>query len=112
MCGIAGIFNLNSVPVDSRLLHRMTARMAHRGPDGEGVFTEGALGLGHRRLRIIDLSERGKQPLSNEDGTVWITFNGEIYNFKELKEEYPGLKWSTNSDTEVIIKLFQYLIVL
>lgn len=109
MCGIAGILNLNGVPVDSLLLHRMTALLAHRGPDGEGFFTDGVLGLGHRRLRIIDLSERGRQPLSNEDGTVWVTFNGEIYNYCELRADLTkrGHVFHSNTDTEVVVHAFE-----
>ena len=80
MCGIAGIFNLNSEPVCQDLLTQMTRALSHRGPDDEGVCVWGNIGFGHRRLSIIDLSERGRQPMSNEDGTVWITYNGEIYN--------------------------------
>ncbi|MCA9043788.1 MAG: asparagine synthetase B, partial [Planctomycetaceae bacterium] len=82
----------------------MTDAIQHRGPDGEGHHIEGAVGLGHRRLSIIDL-EAGKQPLSNEDGTIWITFNGEIYNFKELRARLEGLghTFRTHSDTEAIV---------
>ena len=87
MCGITGIFNLNSEPVSQDLLNRMSRELSHRGPDDEGVCVWGNIGFGHRRLSIIDLSERGRQPMSNEDGTVWITYNGEIYNHLALREE-------------------------
>jgi asparagine synthase (glutamine-hydrolysing) len=109
MCGIAGILNLDGTSVDARLLQRMTAVLAHRGPDGEGFYTDGALGLGHRRLRIIDLSERGKQPLSNEDKTVWVTFNGEIYNYRELRASLTkrGHIFYSNTDTEVVVHAFE-----
>lgn len=84
MCGIAGKFYLDGQqPVDPDLIQRMMDAVAHRGPDGEGQYVTGPVGLGHRRLSIIDLSPAGKQPMSNEDGTVWVTYNGEIYNFHE-----------------------------
>jgi asparagine synthase (glutamine-hydrolysing) len=105
MCGIAGQFNYargESVEEDS--IRRMARSIAHRGPDDEGYFLSGSLGLGFRRLSIIDLSG-GHQPMSDADETVWIVFNGEIYNFKELRielEQY-GHRFRTNSDTEVIV---------
>src|SRR5580704_7183241 len=90
MCGIAGIFNFGSLaPVDQAALARATAAMVHRGPDDEGFYFEGELGLGNRRLSIIDLPG-GHQPISNEDGTVWVTFNGEIYNYRELRQHLEG----------------------
>src|SRR5712692_7628211 len=87
MCGICGKFSLNGRPdlVDRDVLRRMMDAMRHRGPDDDGMYISGPVGLGHRRLSIIDLST-GKQPIGNEDGTVWIVFNGEIYNFRELRE--------------------------
>ncbi len=83
----------------------MTSLLSHRGPDGEGFYSDGTVSLGHRRLSIIDLSASGKQPMSNEDGTIWITFNGEIYNFQELRKELEkrGHTFSSNTDTEVIV---------
>lgn len=103
MCGIAGIARLNK-PVETSEIQLMTDYIRHRGPDGWGYkeFKNGS--IGHRRLSIIDL-ESGKQPMSNEDGTIWITFNGEIYNFKELEAELKaaGHTFKTNSDTEAII---------
>jgi asparagine synthase (glutamine-hydrolysing) len=86
----------------------MNAALSHRGPDDEGYYFDGPIGLGHRRLSIIDL-ERGRQPLSNEDGTVWIVFNGEIYNFPELRRalEAAGHRFRTSSDTEVIVHLYE-----
>jgi len=86
----------------------MTGAMAHRGPDDAGVYVDGPIGLGHRRLSIIDLAG-GHQPMSNEDGTVWIVFNGEIYNYRELREELvaKGYTFRTNSDTEVIIRMYE-----
>lgn len=87
----------------------MTARLAHRGPDGQGLHSEPALAFGHRRLSIIDLSERGRQPMSNEDGTVWLTFNGEIYNYRELRRQIAsrGHRFSSDSDSEVLIHLYE-----
>src|SRR5579863_6180476 len=85
MCGIAGVFNItNRAPVDRNLVMRMTASLAHRGPDDAGYHFAPGLGLGHRRLSIIDLSPLGHGPLFNEDNTVCVSFNGEIYNFPDL----------------------------
>ena len=91
MCGIAGVLNLNGEPASPETLKRMTDAIAHRGPDGEGHFTDGALGLGHRRLAIIDLSPGGRQPMATRDGRYVITYNGEIYNFRELRKELEAL---------------------
>jgi len=105
MCGIAGQFNFTSdEPVDRETVARMTRSIAHRGPDDEGYFFAGPLGLGFRRLSIIDLSG-GHQPMSNAEESVWVVFNGEIYNFKELRAELEGRghRFRTNSDTEVIV---------
>ncbi len=100
MCGICG-FNRE----DKELLRRMTSLLSHRGPDGDGFYSDETVSLGHRRLSIIDLSASGKQPMSNEDGTIWITFNGEVYNFQELRKELEkrGHTFSSNTDTEAII---------
>jgi asparagine synthase (glutamine-hydrolysing) len=109
MCGIAGFVNVDEAKaVDVALLHHMTRTLVHRGPDEEGYFTDGPVGLGMRRLRIIDL-DGGKQPIANEDGTVWVVFNGEIYNFPELRRalESRGHQLRTNSDTEVIVHLYE-----
>src|SRR5213594_3886591 len=85
MCGIASIFKIDpSDQVDPTILNRMTDALRHRGPDDAGHWICGPIGLGHRRLSIIDLSAMANQPMSNEDGTIWIAFNGEIYNFKAL----------------------------
>jgi asparagine synthase (glutamine-hydrolysing) len=105
MCGITGQFNfLRHEPVERDTIVRMARSIAHRGPDDEGFFVAGPVGLGFRRLSIIDLAG-GHQPMSNSDGTVWIIFNGEIYNYKELRAELQskGHQFRTNSDTEVII---------
>lgn len=109
MCGIAGIFNFGSqVPADREALARATAAIVHRGPDDEGFYFDGALGLGNRRLSIIDLPG-GHQPVSNEDGTLWITFNGEIYNYRDLQRELKsrGHRFRTESDTETIVHLYE-----
>ncbi len=104
MCGIAGFFGNETVPEKEKYLNLMMNRIKHRGPDGEGKYADDKIALGHRRLSIIDL-EGGKQPIFNEDGTKVIIFNGEIYNYKELKEELvkTGHQFSTKSDTEVIL---------
>ncbi len=86
MCGIAGIFDRSGTPPERTLLVRMTEALAHRGPDGEGYFVHEAAALGHRRLSIIDV-EGGAQPIGNEDGSLQVVFNGEIYNFVELRQE-------------------------
>jgi asparagine synthase (glutamine-hydrolysing) len=109
MCGIAGIIDIvGQRPIDSALLHRMTDRLAHRGPDGNGFHITHGLGFGHRRLAIIDVAG-GQQPLFNEDGTVSITFNGEIYNYRELMVELErrGHRFRTRSDTEVIVHAWE-----
>lgn len=109
MCGIAGLADLSGRGrVDEGLLARMTAVLAHRGPDGEGYHADGPVGLGHRRLAIIDLST-GAQPMASADGRLWITFNGEIYNFRELRrdlERRGGWSFQTASDTEVILAAY------
>ncbi|HYO91562.1 MAG TPA: hypothetical protein VEQ40_07995, partial [Pyrinomonadaceae bacterium] len=99
MCGIAGICNLNGEPVPDNLLRRMTDSIAHRGPDGEGHYTDMGVGLGHRRLAIIDLSPAGHQPMSNAAGDVVITYNGEIYNFQKLRVELEALGYHFHSRT-------------
>jgi asparagine synthase (glutamine-hydrolysing) len=108
MCGIAGIVDLKNRPIEHATLHRMCDALQHRGPDAEGYHWNGHAGLGQRRLSIIDLAG-GAQPMSNEDGTVWVTFNGEIYNFQVLREELTllGHRFATDSDTEVIIHAYE-----
>lgn len=110
MCGIAGIFDPSGRPDPERseILTRMTRTLVHRGPDDEGYLVEGSVGLGFRRLSIIDLSS-GHQPLSNEDGNVWIAFNGEIYNYLDLKSrlEAKGHVFRTQSDTETIVHAYE-----
>ena len=106
MCGIAGIVSQSA---DLELIGPMTAALSHRGPDGSGIWSDGLCSLGHRRLAIIDLSVKGKQPLCNEDETVWIVFNGEIYNFQELRAEleHSGHKFNSHTDTEVIVHAYE-----
>jgi asparagine synthase (glutamine-hydrolysing) len=110
MCGIAGFWNLNDQPVSQVLLEHFTDRLSHRGPDGNGFYIDSGanLGFGHRRLAIIDISEAGRQPMSYADGRYWITFNGEIYNFLELRDELRGYGYTfaTESDTEVILAAY------
>jgi asparagine synthase (glutamine-hydrolysing) len=109
MCGIAGVWNRSGEPVQQTVLERMARTMRHRGPDGEGFFCSGNLGLAHRRLSIIDLSERGHQPMSTEDGRFWITFNGEIHNFVELRQELEarGEVFHSHTDTEVALRAWR-----
>jgi asparagine synthase (glutamine-hydrolysing) len=114
MCGIVGILSLNqSQQISESLLISMRDTMVHRGPDGGGVWIsqDGRIGLGHRRLSIIDLSNAATQPMSNEDGTIWVTFNGEIYNHAAIRQELQqlgGHTWVTDhSDTEVIVHAFE-----
>ncbi len=109
MCGICGIANYKSdVQVDRKLLISMRDSLIHRGPDDEGVLLEGNVGLGHRRLSIIDLST-GAQPIHNENSTCWIIFNGEIYNYLELKEDLmiSGHQFYTKGDAEILIHLYE-----
>lgn len=108
MCGISGFLNLDGCPADPHILERMIRTLAHRGPDDMGVFVDGALGLAHHRLSIIDIAG-GHQPMSSEDGSLSITFNGEIFNFVELRDglEQKGHRFLTRSDTEVILHLYQ-----
>jgi len=109
MCGIAGILHFNTDrTIGSDVIKRMTDALAHRGPDGEGFYNCKNLALGHRRLSIIDLST-GDQPMFSDDRSIVIVFNGEIYNYLELREELKtlGHQFQTNSDTEVIIKAYQ-----
>jgi asparagine synthase (glutamine-hydrolysing) len=109
MCGIAGVVEFNRrAEVDPQVLRRMCAAMAHRGPDDEGIHTEGRVGIAMRRLSIIDVAA-GHQPLSNEDGTIWIVFNGEIYNHAALREQLQsrGHRYRTHCDTETIVHLYE-----
>src|SRR5687767_14116606 len=105
MCGICGQFNFKSqAPASRDVVVRMTGSIAHRGPDDEGFYFSKELGLGFRRLSIIDLAG-GQQPMSDVEESVWVVFNGEIYNFPELKQELEGYghRFQTRSDTETIV---------
>jgi asparagine synthase (glutamine-hydrolysing) len=110
MCGIAGIYNLNEAPVSLEALKGFTDSMIHRGPDGAGynLFENNTLGLGQRRLSILDLSEAGKQPMSYANGRYWMTYNGEVFNFIEIKEELLkfGHTFKSETDSEVILAAY------
>ncbi|MGD8290984.1 MAG: asparagine synthase (glutamine-hydrolyzing) [Desulfobacterales bacterium] len=108
MCGICGIFNLNGEPVSPVNLRRMTDAIAHRGPDGEGFYIDSFIGFGHRRLAIIDLSPLGHQPMTTPDGRFAISYNGEVYNFQELRLELEALghPFRSRSDTEVVLNAY------
>jgi asparagine synthase (glutamine-hydrolysing) len=109
MCGITGIFNVDERPVSVNVLRKMTNIIRHRGPDGEGFWTNSYVGFGHRRLAVIDLSPLGHQPMQSDDGSVVITYNGEVYNFPNLRIELEahGYKFHSQTDTEVILKAYQ-----
>jgi asparagine synthase (glutamine-hydrolysing) len=110
MCGIAGIWQLNGEGIQSGRLESFTDALYHRGPDDSGYefFENRQLGLRHRRLSILDLSEAGRQPMSYAEGRYWICYNGEIFNFVELKEELrqAGFEFKTTTDTEVILAAY------
>jgi len=109
MCGITGTYNLKGKPISLSLIQRMTDVLEHRGPDDKGIFCHNQIGLGHCRLSIIDLSKAGHQPMSNEEATVWIIHNGEIYNFQDLRKTLKSLahKFKSRTDTEVILHSYQ-----
>ncbi|MGH2396846.1 MAG: asparagine synthase (glutamine-hydrolyzing) [bacterium] len=109
MCGITGILHLRDEPVSPVILQGMTDAIAHRGPDGEGSWVGPGVGLGHRRLAIIDLSLQGRQPMVSADGQVVITYNGEVYNFEELRQELLGAGYAFRSrtDSEVVLAAYQ-----
>jgi asparagine synthase (glutamine-hydrolysing) len=106
MCGITGIFNLDGDPAPAAVLAAMTDALAHRGPDAEGQHVDGPVGLGHRRLSVIDLSSAGRQPMLTEDGRYAINYNGEVYNYRELRGELEalGVPFHSQTDTEVVLK--------
>lgn len=106
MCGVCGIYASEADP--GAAVRRMTASLAHRGPDEEGFYVRGNVGLGHRRLSIIDL-DSGQQPMSNPEGDIWIVFNGEIYNYREIRQDLVGRghEFRTESDTEIILHLYE-----
>src|SRR5215472_9017014 len=111
MCGICGMRRLGEVPIDpsGELMGLMTDAMAHRGPNDRGTWSDGEVALGVRRLSIIDLSIAGHQPMSNEDGTIWLSFNGEIYNYKELRNDLlrHGHRFRSQTDSEVLVHLYE-----
>ncbi len=109
MCGIGGLLSAQGRPVDRDRLVRMSGAIAHRGPDGDALWVEGAAGLAHRRLAIVDLSPNGAQPMASVDGRFVVVFNGEIYNYKELREPLTVDKepFQSTSDTEVLLKLYE-----
>src|SRR3989338_726705 len=104
MCGICG-FNWD----DKELVRRMADSIRHRGPDDDGYYTDKDISLGHRRLSIVDLSENGRNPMPNEDKSIWIIFNGEIYNYQMLRPmlEKKGHRFHSNTDTEVIVHAYE-----
>ena len=108
MCGITGILNLDGAPVSPVILRKMTDAVAHRGPDGEGFFADGPAGLGHRRLAIIDLTPAGHQPMLTRDGRYALSYNGEIYNFQELRAELEALghQFHSRTDSEVLLNAY------
>ena len=113
MCGICGKWTTGSERIDEGVLRQMNAVLTHRGPDDDGFYVyhgnDLSIGLAHRRLAVIDLSQAGRQPMANEDETVWIVFNGEIYNFRELRQELlsKGHRFRSRTDTEVLIHLYE-----
>lgn len=108
MCGIPGVLNFDGKPVSPDVLDAMIRMLAYRGPDANGLFLERELGLAHTRLSIIDV-DGGQQPMHSDDGSLWITFNSEIFNFLELRSDLiqKGYRFATRSDTEVILHLYQ-----
>ena len=109
MCGIAGQFCYGSMLPDRALLGTMSERLAHRGPDGQGTYVSGRTALAHRRLAIIDLTDDARQPMANEDGSLWLVYNGEIYNFVELRAELVGKghTFRSKTDSEVILHAYE-----
>src|SRR6188768_3669891 len=107
MCGIAGILNISHHHKQDEPIRSMTNRIAHRGPDAEGFYIDENVALGHRRLSIIDLSEAANQPMFDHTGRYIIIFNGEIYNYNEVKASLTDYPYRTQSDSEVILASYQ-----
>lgn len=109
MCGVAGVLNFDGEAVDEKTVQSMTAALRHRGPDFSSIFVDENCGLGHTRLSIIDLSDAGRQPMQSSDGRFTITYNGEIYNYLDIKAELlaEGIHFSSHTDTEVVLKAFE-----
>ncbi|MBI3978181.1 MAG: asparagine synthase (glutamine-hydrolyzing) [Chloroflexi bacterium] len=108
MCGIVGIWHRDGAPVDGAILEAMCRAIAHRGPDDQGIQAGPGIGLGNRRLKVIDLSPAGHQPMVSENGALWLTFNGEIYNFEEIRKELlaRGHRFHSRTDTEVLLRAY------
>ena len=108
MCGLTGVMNLDRGPVSPQVVLRMARAIAHRGPDGEGVWTGEGIGFGHRRLAIISPGPEGSQPMLSQDGRYALIYNGELYNFRELRAQLQaqGRRFHTKTDTEVILQAF------
>ena len=105
MCGVTGLISLSGNPVSNELLKRMSDTLEHRGPDGNGLYLDKNVGLAHQRLSIIDLSLNANQPMHSQDGRYVISYNGEVYNYRELKElESLGINFKSSSDTEVVLE--------
>ena len=105
MCGINGIWHKDGRPVDAALLDKMTDSLSHRGPDDRGTWIDGAIGFGHRRLAILDLSPDGRQPMSDPKGRATVTYNGEIYNFRDLRRQLTaetGYRFKSECDAEIV----------
>ena len=98
MCGIAGILNIGDKPVNAEILKKMASVITHRGPDGEGYWIDSNIGFGNTRLAIIDLSVLGNQPMQNDDGNLIIVYNGEVYNFPELRKELESKGYKFRSE--------------
>ena len=111
MCGIAGIIKKQNSRIEKEEIRKMNDVMAHRGPDSEGIYIDDGIGLGHRRLSIVDLSDGGRQPMVSFDQRFILVFNGEIYNYIELKDalQKEGAVFYTSTDTEVLIEAYRYL---
>jgi len=109
VCGICGIVQFNGNEVNNDLIKKMCKTLVHRGTDDEGTYTTAYIGLGQRRLAVIDLSHKARPPLPNEDCSVWVVSNGEIYNFRELRESLveQGHSFRSSTDTEVIVHLYE-----
>src|SRR5881397_2496516 len=109
MCGIVGVLRADGAPIPEALLARMRDSLVHRGPDDAGLYLKGPVGLGARRLSVLDPTPAGHQPMGNHDGTLWIVFNGEIYNYVELRQELrsAGHQLVSQSDTEVLLHLYE-----
>ena len=106
MCGLAGIVQFDNQLVPEGMINKMTTAMAHRGPDAAGYFSDPGIALGHRRLSIIDLSEAANQPFSDNSDRYRIIFNGEMYNYAEVKKKLPDYPFRTTSDTEVLLAAY------